>query len=378
MTRARNLANLGNSTTNLETLDTIYSSNTLTGRNLIINGAMNVAQRGTSFSLAHDGTREQYVTDRFEFVLRSTSDEYDATVTQTADAPDNFVNSFKVTTGTAESAIGADEFYLVRYHVEAQDVSFLNYGSSSAKTVTLSFYVKSSVTGTYGVSLYTEDSGRNINKTYTINSANTWERKTIVVAGDTSGSGITHDNGIGIQINWILATGSDADGTTNTDWGTYSLASLGGGHAQDGVITTASATWQITGVQLEVGETATPFEHKSYADDEWGCQRYYHMVKEGSGTYMQFCTGRAWGTGGANAPYKFPRVMRASPTMTAGGAASDYDFSISAVPAAGSVTLNNDMMMINISGSFTTGQIVIIGSNAGGSGPAALMFDAEL
>jgi len=307
MSRARDLADLGGSA----------DAGGLTGRNLIINGAMNVAQRGTSFSLAHDGTREQYVTDRFEFVLRSTSDEYDATITQTADAPDNFVNSFKVTTGTAESAIGADEFYLVRYHVEAQDVSFLDYGSSSAKTVTLSFYVKSSVTGTYGVSLYTEDSGRNINKTYTINSADTWERKTIVVAGDTSGSGITHDNGIGIQINWLLATGSDADGTTNTDWGTYSLASLGGGHAQDGVITTASATWQITGVQLEVGDTATPFEHRTYQEELFRCHRYYYETDSyGDNGVHANISGYIHTNTQARFTIQLPTKMRVSPTLS--------------------------------------------------------------
>ena len=378
MTRARNIANLGNNTTNLETLDTLYGDNVLTGRNLIINGAMNVAQRGTSFSLAHDGTREQYVTDRFEFVLRSTSDEYDATVTQTADAPDNFVNSFKVTTGTAESAIGADEFYLVRYHVEAQDVSFLNYGSSSAKTVTLSFYVKSSVTGTYGVSLYTEDSGRNINKTYTINSANTWERKTIVVAGDTSGSGITHDNGIGIQINWILATGSDADGTTNTDWGTYSLASLGGGHAQDGVITTASATWQITGVQLEVGETATPFEHEDYGTTLTRCHRYYYQVG-GTNGYEAVMLASWYNTTTFAGAFYYPVDMRAAPSVSFNG---NFQF------LGGGGTVGN-----SISGGGQTNtrniQLTVSGGSGGTAGKAGVLranndttarvkFDAEI
>lgn len=350
----------------------IGSQTAFSNKNLIINGAMNVAQRGTS------STSTGYTTvDRFRTTTAAT-DELAFTQSQSTTVPsgEGFANSYKIEVTTAESALAADEHFRIQTKIEAQNLQRLAYGTSSAKSLTLSFWVRSSLTGKYSVLFYQDDATRSNTPSFTISTADTWEYKTITIDGDTGGT-INDDNGAGINITWVLAAGTDYAGTPHTGWGAYA-ATDDFAHSDQVNFAAQTGTFFLTGVQLEIGETASSFEHKSYADYEWDCQRYYHMVKEGSGTYMQFCTGRAWGTGGANAPYKFPRVMRASPTMTAGGAASDYDFSISAVPAAGSVTLNNDMMMINISGSFTTGQIVVVGSNADGSGPAALMFDAEL
>lgn len=370
MTRARELANLGNSTTNLETLDTLYGDNVLTGRNLIINGAATVNQRGDSTGITSTG---YYGPDRYQLTLSSLGTW---SISQSSTAPSGFGNSYKLEATTNDASPAASDYALFLQKFEGQNLQQLKKGTASAESVTLSFWVRSSKTGTYIVELFDNDNSRSISASYTISAADTFEYKTLTFAGDTTGA-FDDDNASSLEAIWWLAAGTDfTSGTLNTGWGTRTNANIAVGQAN--MADTANATWYITGVKLELGETATPFERKSYADYEWDCQRYYHMVKEGSGAYMQFCTGRAWGTGGANAPYKFPRVMRASPTMTAGGVAGDYDWALSAVPAAGSVTLNNDMMMINVSGSFTTGQIIGIGSNAGGSGSAALMFDAEL
>ena len=245
----------------------------LSNRNLVINGGMQVSQRGTSFSFAHDGTTTAYTIDRMAFVTSGT-DSFDGTVTQSTDAPDGFGNSWKLTTGTAEASIDANDLVYLVAPLEAQNLQALEYGLASAQTITLSFYVKSSITGTYGVTLYQYDGVRNRTATYAISSANTWERKTITLTGDTAGT-INNDNGRGLDLAWNLATGSDHDSTDSTSWGAYVASRWAYGHAQDGVITTAGATWQITGIQLEVGEKATPFEHRSFGDELVRCQRYY-------------------------------------------------------------------------------------------------------
>ena len=253
----------------------------LSNRRLNENGSMQVAQRGTTHSFAHDGTVAGYTLDRMSFVTANL-ESWDGTVTQSTDAPAGFSYSWKLTTGTAEAAIDANDIAYLQIPLEAQNLQLLEYGTASPQTVTLSFYVKSSVTGTYGCSFYQADGVRNRTATYTINTADTWERKEITLTGDASGT-INNDNGAGLQVAWNLATGSDWDATDSTSWGAYVAARWGYGHAQDGVITTASATWQLTGVQLEVGDKATPCEHRSYGDELARCHRYYELVRGGGG-----------------------------------------------------------------------------------------------
>ena len=273
----------------------------LSNRNLIINGAMQVSQRGTSHSFAHDGTAAGYTLDRMSFVTANL-ESFDGTVTQSTDAPAGFSNSWKLTTGTAEAAIDANDIAYVQLPLEAQNLQLLQYGAASAQTFTLSFYVKASITGTYGCTFYQADALRNRTATYTINTADTWEFKTITLTGDASGT-INNDNGAGLQVAWNFATGSDWDSTDSTSWGAFVNSRWGFGHAQDGVITTANATWQITGVQLEVGDVATAFEHRSYGDELAKCQRYYQ-----DGTYFQT-------DGNGPVTVHFIREMRAAPVM---------------------------------------------------------------
>lgn len=304
----------------------IGSQSSLSNRNLIINGAMQVAQRGTSTSFAHDGTITSYTLDRFSFVMRNTADEFDCTVTQDSDAPDGFSNSLKVTTGTPESVVDADDYVFLRQRIESQNLQQLNYGASGALSATVSFYVKSSQTGTFGVNLYGVDGARITGSTYTINSANTWEYKTITFAGDASGT-INNDNDAGLQLTWHLAAGSDWASTDNTSWVAYSDAAWAYGHAQNGVVTTASATWQITGVQLEVGEQATPFEHRSYGDELARCQRYYFA---GDGPKMWNFTGT---TIAVAIPFEFSVQMRSAPTVTDTNSSARVNISVNGFSA---------------------------------------------
>ena len=238
-------------------------------RNLIINGAMTVAQRATSTSTILGGTN--YTTlDRFKAQTAGYTTAA-GTVSQSTEAPTGFSKSIRFNVTTPETISGGD-LANIRYRVEAQDIQNLEYGTSQAKTTTLSFYVRSSITGTYGISVFQDDATRNLGLTYSVNTANTWEYKTLTIPGDTSGT-INNDTGEGLQIAWNLSVGSTFKGTDNTTWGAYSNARWATGHAVDLVGVTSD--FYLTGVQLEVGNTATPFEHRSFADELARCQRYF-------------------------------------------------------------------------------------------------------
>ncbi len=297
----------------------ISSQSALSHRNLIINGAMQVAQRGTSFSYAHDGTTNAFNLDRFNFQFAS-SENFDCTIAQVSDGPFGFSSSLKITTGTAESAVASDEYYVLVQSIEAQNLQKLSYGASSAKITTLSFYVKSSLTGTFGLSLYLQDDVRIINKTYTIDSANTWERKTINVVGDTTGV-IDNDNGGGMYIYWNFGTGSSYDGaSTATSWENYTTTNFMDSSSSDALVTTAGATWQMTGVQFELGEQATPFEHEDAGTTLQKCQRYYYKLKSSSSNNF-FGYAMAANTTAMYLAVPFPVEMRSNPTsidVTAG------------------------------------------------------------
>ena len=282
-------------------------------RNIVINGAMQVAQRGSvTFDHAATGTANLYGLDRFQF-QSAALDQLEGTITQVADAPVGFTNSLKWTTTEPESAIAANETFDCCQKIEAQDLQQLAFGTSSAKKLTLRFYVKSSVTGTYGINIFKADStARQLTSTYAISSANTWEEKTITIPADTDSSGtIANDNGEGLRITWHLGTGSDfTSADTALTWTDYANAGWAFGHAQNGVATTDNATWQLTGVQLEVGSQATPFEHRSFAEEQQLCFRYCRKF-----TTLNFGRARDGDSfyGGA---VHFSPPMRATPTLS--------------------------------------------------------------
>jgi hypothetical protein len=311
--------------------------NNVVGKNLIINGAMQIAQRGTSSNLIGYTTVDRFLS------FTAQTDELAVTLEQSTDAPDGFSNSFKWTTTTAETTINSDEHAGFQTRLEGQSVQQLAHGTSSAKKVTLSFWVKSSVTGTFAISIFKSDSFRIIGSTYAINSANAWEKKTITIDGDTSGA-IPNDNSNEFQINWLLAAGSALDFTDNTSWGAYTTGNWAYGQAQDSVLTTTNATWQITGVQLEVGESATEFEHRPYTTELQLCQRYYQksynqLTVPGTVTTVGEVRFQTAGTGGESFPtINFPVVMRATSTNTFyspnnGSSGFFYNYSTGTTPA---------------------------------------------
>ena len=260
MSRARELADLSN----------VINKGANLQPNLIINGDMSVSQRGTSTT-----STNVYLIDRFSNPTAGFT-QYASTYSQDTDAPSGFSNSLKLTTTTAETTIDAGDIAYIATRLEGLNLQTLDYGTSSAKTITLSFWVKSSVTGTYGVGLYQDDGPYNYTTTYTIDTANTWERKTLKITGNTSNT-IANDNTEGLRISFILAAGSTYnDGSASDAWESYANDKYASGHLQNGVVTTLNSTWQLTGVSLVVGDSA-PVTHpyESYAENFQRCQRYF-------------------------------------------------------------------------------------------------------
>ena len=307
MSRARDFADLAGSA----------DAGGITGKNILINGSMAVSQRGASIAMAHDGNTGNYLIDRFSMALGGTHEQLDGTYAQVADHPLSANGkSLKWTTGTAESSYDADEYVYFAQVVEAQNLQHINNGNANALPLTLSFYVKSSVTGTFAVGLFKEDTTNRIfNQTYAISSANTWEKKTITFAGDTAGGGIVNDNGRGFYVNWHIAAGSNAVGGGSTSgWKQYGgLSDWADGQATNAVATTASATWQITDCQLEVGEQATPFEHEDAGTTLQKCKRYFLRTSP----FTFFPIPRwAQDAGRPIAQYSMPVTMRAAPSVS--------------------------------------------------------------
>ena len=290
-------------------------------RNIIINGAMQISQRATSVTVTN--TVKGYQTlDRFEYNIHGTI-THEMTMAQSSESPDGFSNSLKFSTTTADASLTETQSHYVTTEIEGQDLQQLAYGTSSAKSFTLSFYVKGTITGTYVVWFYSADTGKALRKTYTISSANTWERKTITVAGDTS-SAINNDNGSGMFIRWVLGVGPDySSGSASTTWSTDGLTTVNRYVGQTAnVAATTSDNWAITGVQMELGSQATAFEHRSFAEELRLCQRYYFQGDgQELGAGLNNYYGAEYGSG-SMIKVSFPTTMRTKPTVTAPSAHS--------------------------------------------------------
>jgi len=255
-------------------------SNLYPYRNLIINGDMSIAQRGTSAtSVSSSG---YHSLDRFLFGFNET-DELVATISQDTDVPSGqgFANSMKFQVTTPETTLATDEILQIIHRMEGQNTQHLKYGTSSAESLTLSFWVKSSITGRYVITFKNNDpsAGTRLNvNTYTINSANTWEKKTITITGDTTANtNFVNTNAKGLELLWSLASGGSYQGTSSSGWTSYDAQKLFNGQSAN-VITTSGATWLLTGVQLEVGTSASDFEFLPYDVNLQRCQRYYFEI----------------------------------------------------------------------------------------------------
>ena len=292
-------------------------------RNLVINGAMLVSQRGLST------TTNGYLIDRFSSSLGGI-DQMQFTMSQSTDAPSGFRKSLKFDITTAESALGSDEYAMIRYITESQDIAHFLYGTSAAKTITLSFHVKAYQTGTYACTLFVGDSGRSYTANYTISQSATWEKKTLTFVGDTGGSEVNVDNGHGLYINWFMASGTDYKSSNAhfNQWGTLGSATgWAYGHNVD-LLNSTDNYFQLAGVQLEVGETATDFEHRSFGDELAKCQRYFYKVtKDGTDsevTNMPIGTGVYYTANDFRCILDHPVEMRAAPTLTSNDNSGSY------------------------------------------------------
>jgi len=234
-------------------------------KNRIINGAMVIDQRNSAnVAVTANGS---YNVDRF-LVNNSTDGAYSAQ--QDSSAPEGFTKSLKITTTTADATLTTTQQLLFNHYIEGYNVADLGWGTANAKTVTLSFWVRSSLTGAFGGALKNSSSDRSYLFTYTINSADTWEYKTVTVVGETTGTW-DKTTGRGISLIFGLGVGPDRSGTA----GVWSNSNLNSATGTVSVIGTLNATWYITGVQLEVGSTATSFDYRPYGTELVLCQRYY-------------------------------------------------------------------------------------------------------
>ena len=295
------------------------ASPSLGRRNMVLNGSMAVAQRGTS-ETGVTSMKYANAPDHYQLVINAMG-AY--TASQSTDAPDGFANSYRIECTTADASPAASDYFFFWTKHEGQDVQHLKFGTASAQQLTLSFWIKSNMTGTWQVNFRDKDSGRLITGTYTTNSADTWEYKTITIDGDTGGSGFTNDNNESFSLEFVLGAGNNfTSGTAPTAW----EASVNANRGASNTVNIASSTsnyWAITGVQLEVGSVATPFEHRSYGEELALCQRYYITYRGTNNAYWMFSGITDAGylhisTGGV-----FPTEMRAAPSVTIYSASGD-------------------------------------------------------
>lgn len=285
-------------------------------RNIIINGDMSIVQRGTSVTNADTGYR---TCDRWRLSRGAGT----ITMSQATDAPtgSGFVKSLKFLEAGSGANPGASDANIITQRIEGQNLQYLLKGTSSAKSLILSFWIKASVTGTYIANLTDDDNSRFISKAYTVSSANTWEYKTVTFEGDTTGA-FANDNGRSLDLNLYFGAGSNfTSGTLNTSWNSYTAANQAVGQVNP--LASANGYVQWTGVQLEAGTTASDFEFLPFDINLSRCNRYYTTSQQVS-KFGEFATGDENGiffgrlSAFSNQPcnHRFPVRMRSEPTVT--------------------------------------------------------------
>ena len=341
-------------------------------KNRIINGAMVIDQRnaGASYTVPSSSS---YSLDRW-YGYNDQASKY--TIQQSSTAPTGFSNSLKVTVAASSYTPAAGEIFDIEQRIEGYNFADMAWGTANAKTVTLSFWVYSSLTGTFGGSFSNSAANRSYPFTYTISAANTWEQKTITVAGDTTGTWIGSTNGIGVKVCFGIGVGSTYSGTANAWAGTLYVSATGATN----ILGTANATWYLTGVQLEIGTTATPFERRLYNQELANCQRYYWRVVSGAGQ-QYIGTANIWNTAQAQSVINFPVTMRAAPSLDVANSAGYFSVDVNGTTktcATWTIYTPSTSTCLIYNGSFTgltggqAGTVYINNSNA------YLAFTAEL
>ena len=347
-------------------------------RNLIINGAMQVSQRGTSFT---SQTADHYFVDRFKLGATSLGTW---TTSQSTDSPDGFAYSAKIECTTADASPASTDLLYFYSRFEGQNLQQLKFGTSDAESVTISFYVKCSKTGVFTVNWRNQDAGRSIGSDVTISSADTWEFKTITFSGDTSGS-FNNDNGWSANLEFMLNAGTNyTSGNTLTSYASHSNTN---GTRAGGTTLALGAnigeTIQFTGIQVEVGSVATPFEHRSFGEELGLCQRYFNIFgTDTSNAFENFGIAVAFGSGAGNIrmPMNMPVTMRAIPSVAHSGAFACIGQlnigTLSSIGLADGGSPTNIMLNITGSNSVSSGDVSPFRSN--NDVDAFISFDSEL
>ena len=325
------------------------------GKNRIINGDMRIDQRNAGASVTITTLNGQYTLDRWNV---NTNQASKVSVQQSTTAPAGFNNSALITSLSAFSAASGDYFGFVQY-VEGFNAADFGWGTANAQTVTLSFRVRASITGTYTVAIGNSAQARSYVATFTVNSANTYETKTITIAGDTSGTWLT-DSGRGLRMWFDLGSGSTFNQASANTWTASNTL-----RTSDSVslVGTNGATFYITGVQLEVGSVATPFERRPYGTELALCQRYYYRLTPG--TNAPFAVGGCVSSTETWAVTYFPTTMRAAPSaIEQSGTAGDYkvfatsDVTCSAVPSFLNASVNTARTRFDVASGLTAGNSI--------------------
>jgi hypothetical protein len=355
----------------------ISAENSLGFRNRIINGDMRIDQRRAGASVTIPSSAATYTVDRWGAYAVAASK---FSVQQSSVVPAGFKNSILITS-LAATSVGTADFYQIGQSIEGFNIADLDWGTANAKTVTLSFWVRSSLTGTFGGNLITASGDQSYPFSYTISAANTFEQKTITVVGPTAGT-YSSTNGVGVNISFSLGAGSTVSGTAGSWSGSVFRSSTGASQ----LVATNGATLYITGVQLEVGSVATPFERRPYGAELAMCQRYYQKVfPQASNVYLAagFCTS----TTSSRYVLHFPVEMRTAPTaLETSGTAGDYVISIAvgnatcnAAPSLSLSSKNAIGFLFDTASGLTTGQGAMARTNATSAGlNAFLAWSAEL
>jgi hypothetical protein len=343
-------------------------------RNRIINGDMQIDQRNAGASVTpSSGTR--YLVDRWRSNLSQSSKLSFQQNGGAVTPPTNFINYIGITSLSSYSTAASDYFQFEQF-IEGLNISDLNFGTANAKTFTISFYARSSLTGNFGLFLTNSAVNRVYPTSYTINSANTWELKTITIAGDTSGTWLT-TNETGIRISFNMAYGSTYTGTGNA-WNAGTIFQPSG---CQNLVGTNGATLYITGVQLEAGTSATDFEFLPIDVDLARCQRYYYLHSSRSGNFEPIGIANYYNNTDLETYVKFPFNMRTDPTLVSGSGTDYYRFDRNnGTDYVNSFTLNmsmptNAVIYNNSEASGTGGQAGHLFLNNDG---AYVAFSAEL
>jgi len=356
----------------------IVNNTPLSNRNIIINGGMEVAQRGISTSITGYG---YHTVDRFHTVANS-SMTYDVTMSQEDDNPDGVGKCVKLLTNAVKTPSGSEN-YILRYRGEQQDIARVGFGTAQSKTLTVSFSVKSNKTGTFGFQFYLKNFNPSMTVAYTISSANTWERKSISIPAYTTAYSPNADNARGFDIDWNLSSGPD-DIIDPFAWQSASTAARGV-TGQVNMLDTVGNYFCLTNVQVELGDVATPFEYRSFAETKRNCMRYFEKIANGKdlgNSYYYFGPGYFEDDTNLRGLIDYKEEKRATPTITFAAASRFNAINTGSMPSGSSIstqyinTCNTGYTLVagNVSGRDGQGGLLVANNND----DAFVDVDAEL